>query len=131
MNKAFIFDMDGVIVDSERAWEKYAKGFFSELVGIEIAEKVGDLIGMTVNEAYEKSVQHGLSMDKNAFQKKFDEKAAFVYSKAKISERIDGLTDKLAQLGFKLGLFHHLEKTGLTMFYQDFRSETNLNTSYR
>lgn len=104
MNRAFIFDMDGVIVDSENAWKKYAKKFFVQLVGAEIAEKVGDLIGMTVNGAYEKAVSNGLSMGKEEFVQAFDKKAAYVYSKATITKGIGALVEKLIELGFKLGL---------------------------
>lgn len=104
MNRAFIFDMDGVIVDSENAWKTHGKGFFEQLVGEEIAQKVGDLIGLTVREAYEKSVHHGLSMPKEEFSKAFNEKAAYVYSKASIAPGVNELARKLVELGFKLAI---------------------------
>ena len=33
MNKAFIFDMDGVIVDSESIWISYEEKFLTKLIG--------------------------------------------------------------------------------------------------
>ena len=42
MNQTFIFDMDGVIVDSEQGWGLYGKGLSEKFFGKEIAEKLND-----------------------------------------------------------------------------------------
>ena len=43
-------------------------------------------------------------MNKNDFVKKYDEKAAYIYSKASLTKNINKLGEKLISLGFKLGL---------------------------
>lgn len=68
MNKAFIFDMDGVIVDSEKAWEKYENGFLEKILGEKISDKVGDTIGVSVNTVYSKASAFGFDMPREKFQ---------------------------------------------------------------
>lgn len=103
-NRAFIFDMDGVIINSEQAWLLYGNTFLSELLGEKIASKVGDTIGMTVNEVYDIAVKEGFSMDKQKYFGLYDKQAAYIYSRATITPDIDKLAERLVVLGFQLGL---------------------------
>lgn len=104
MNKAFIFDMDGVIVDSENAWRKYGNGFLANLFGKEISDKIGDTIGLTVNTVYDKAISFGATINKDDYLKAYDKQSAYNYSKANITEGVDPLVAKLISLNFKLGL---------------------------
>lgn len=103
-NRAFIFDMDGVIINSEQAWLLYGDTFLSELLGEKIANKVGDTIGMTVNEIYDIAVKEGFSIDKQKYFELYDKQAVYIYSKAAITPDIDKLAERLIALGFTLGL---------------------------
>lgn len=104
MNKAFIFDMDGVVIDSENSWEKYGGNFLQNLLGKEITEKIGDTIGMTVNTIYDIAVENGFSIDRKDYYKLYDKRAAYVYSKSQLTPGIENLAAKLISLGFKIGL---------------------------
>ena len=104
MNKAFIFDMDGVVIDSENAWDKYGGNFLQNLLGKEITDKIGDTIGMTVNTIYDIASKNGFSMDREEYFKLYDKRAADVYSKSQLTPGIEKLAEKLISLGFKIGL---------------------------
>lgn len=104
MNKAFIFDMDGVIVNSEQAWVKYGSTFLEDLFGAEIAQKIGYPIGLTISLIYEKALQNGFSMDKNKYLEIYDKQAAYIYSKANITEGVEKLAQTLLKSGYKIGL---------------------------
>ena len=104
MNKAFIFDMDGVIVDSEKAWVKYDNDFLDKLLGKKLAKKIGDTIGVSVRVIYEKAKALGLEMPREEFQSAYDKTAFSVYDKATITSDIDSLVDFLIKNNFRLGL---------------------------
>ena len=102
--KAFIFDMDGVLIDTERTWMAYGNDFLVNLFGKEIADEIGDTIGMTVNTVYEKAISYGASTNYDEYLKIYDKEAAFIYSKATITGGVEQLVEKLVFLKFKLGL---------------------------
>lgn len=104
MNKAFIFDMDGVMIDSEKAWVKYDNDFLYKLLGKKLAKKIGDTIGVSVRVIYEKAKALGLEMPREEFQSAYDKTAFSVYDKATITPEIDSLVDFLIKNNFRLGL---------------------------
>lgn len=96
--------MDGVVVDTERTWRQYGNNFLASLVGKDIAEKVGDIIGITLTMTYNRAVQHGYTMEKTQFVRLYDQKAEEIYAKAAITPGVDTLATKLLELGFRLAL---------------------------
>lgn len=104
MNKAFIFDMDGVIVDSENAWRKYKGDFFEKLLGKEISDKIGNKIGLTVNTIYNRAKSFGFAMLRKEFQEINDRAALSVYEQVEITPGVNYLIDFLVNNNFKLGL---------------------------
>ena len=105
MNKAFIFDMDGVIIDSEAVWSKREKEFLINLLGQEIYEKIKDhLMGSTTNVIYDLIKQYGGTISKKDFLKEYDRQAMHVYSLSTPTNDINKLLQKLTDLGFRIGL---------------------------
>lgn len=104
MNKAFIFDMDGVIINSENVWVKYEKKFYPQLFGKKIAEKVGNTTGIGLDAIYEKAVSFGFTMNKHEYLNSWNQIAKKVYKEAEITRGLDTLINLLTTQKFKLGL---------------------------
>lgn len=105
MNKAFIFDMDGVIVNSEPIWERYEEQFLPELVGKDVYVKIKDYImGNSVSGIYKAATEWSFNMSKKKFEQIYDRYAEIVYEEAKITDGILELTKKLISMNFTLGL---------------------------
>lgn len=90
MKKAFLFDMDGVLINSEQTWSKHGMGFAEKLYGKDVLIKMGDLVGSSLDHEYAEAKKHGFSMELNEYYKKYDEQAAKMYG---LSEVTDGLLD--------------------------------------
>jgi HAD superfamily hydrolase (TIGR01509 family) len=104
-NKAFIFDMDGVIINSEAVWGKSEKQFLIDLIGEDIYEKIKDhLMGSTTTMIYNLVSQYGSKISKKEFFEEYDKQALHVYSLSTPTENINELLKKLSDLGFKIGL---------------------------
>jgi beta-phosphoglucomutase len=104
MNKAFLFDMDGVLVDSERISIVGDHDFFAGVFGADIADKIGDAMGLSVDTVYQKAVANGASMEKEVYLQKCDERSASIYARADLIAGSDQLAAWLISHGFKLGL---------------------------
>lgn len=105
MNKAFIFDMDGVIVNSETVWKKREKRFLTELLGDSVYKKIKySILGSTTHSIYELACKNGLKIEKDLFIEKFDQQALSVYQESELTKNIDALLSELKLLNFKVGL---------------------------
>ncbi|MBI4067395.1 HAD family phosphatase, partial [Candidatus Gottesmanbacteria bacterium] len=61
-NKAFIFDMDGVIVNSEPVWSRYEEKFMPELMGQDAYGKIKDqILGNSISRIYEAASVYGFN----------------------------------------------------------------------
>ena len=104
MKQAFIFDMDGVLIDSENEWIKLEEDFYPKLFGKELTEKIGNTIGISLDQIYQKACRFGFSMERAPFDAYWDKIAKKVYSTAPITENIDILGDYLIQNNIHLGI---------------------------
>jgi HAD superfamily hydrolase (TIGR01509 family) len=104
MNRAFIFDMDGVIVDSETTWLKNESDSLEKILGKELAGKIGDTTGLSVKSVYEHAKELGFSMPYEKFQEIYDVVAFRVYDHAAITSDIEKLVEFLVSQQFKIGI---------------------------
>lgn len=78
--KAVVFDMDGVIVDSEAQWKELEDEFFRSAAPSWREEHHDRIVGLGVEDVYDFLVrEHGLSMGKVEFLHRSDKMARKVY----------------------------------------------------
>ena len=105
MNKAFIFDMDGVLVDSERAWEGKEHKLLANIFGDNFARNLDNtLIGTSIRDTYEQASAKGTSVSYEMFKERYDEMAQKVLASAKITDGLNAIGQYLIKMNYKLGL---------------------------
>jgi len=104
MNKAFLFDMDGVIIDSEPSWEEVENEYLTVLFGKEVAEKMGSLVGIGLAGLMERAASLGAVFDHSHVTETFEEIARKVYTQSPITEGINELVSKLVSANFRIGI---------------------------
>jgi HAD superfamily hydrolase (TIGR01509 family) len=103
--KAVIFDMDGVIVDTENQWAEAEKEIYQEATGENIDPE--QFSGMSITNTYnELSEKFGTRISGEEFFQLYDERAEKIYTrKASIREGMKDLVDELgSRNGLKLGM---------------------------
>ena len=104
-NKAFIFDMDGVLIDSERSWEEDETRLLEELFGKDMIAKTGrTLVGGSIRDTYDRVHALGTKVSYDEYVRRYDEAAKIVLDRAHITPGVEALAKKLTQWGFSLGL---------------------------
>jgi len=104
-NKAFIFDMDGVLIDSERSWEEDETHLLENLFGKEMVVKTGrTLVGGSIRDTYDRVHALGTKVTYDEYVRRYDEAAKIVLDRAHITPGVEVLAKKLTQWGFALGL---------------------------
>ena len=104
MSKAFIFDMDGVLVDSEHGWLPFETPMLERVLGKEMTAKVGDTTGLGLEKLYEKARALGSTITKEEIVTGYNSVVNDVYAHAPLTQGSNALAEKLIAMGFKLGL---------------------------
>jgi mannitol-1-/sugar-/sorbitol-6-/2-deoxyglucose-6-phosphatase len=104
MNRAFIFDMDGVLINDESIWENKKQAMYGELFGPEIHEKLGSTLGINMDSVYERALNTGTKVDKAKFIEEFHKLAGDIYSTTPIPQGTKELAEALLQLGYHIGI---------------------------
>ncbi len=104
MNRAFIFDVDGVLVNNESMWEEAKKEIYVKNFGQEIFEKLGSTLGLDMEAIYKKAVAHGSNVSKDKLFETFFKYAIDIYQNAPLTPGIQELGNTLIKLGYKLGI---------------------------
>ncbi|MBW3538247.1 HAD family phosphatase [Candidatus Parcubacteria bacterium] len=104
MKKAFIFDLDGVLIDDEKIWETKKQKMYRDLFGDEITEKMGSTLGINMDGIYKLASTAGAKTDKESFLKAFYDLAQDIYQTAPIPVGLDKLATSLKELGYRMGI---------------------------
>ncbi len=104
MKKAFIFDMDGVIVDSENAWLPFEDALLIRLLGKETRQKIGGTVGVSMEGVYDQAKEAGSLVEWREFRKEYDDVASKVYNSVLITPGTDDLLGFLATHSFAIGV---------------------------
>lgn len=102
--RLFVFDMDGVLVGSEKEWVEEESTFLDDLLGKEISRRIGDTIGISMGEIYQKAYALGFRMDRAEYDRRYNETAIRVYARCTISIGTDVLVNYLGTHGWHLAL---------------------------
>jgi HAD superfamily hydrolase (TIGR01509 family) len=104
MQKAFIFDMDGVLVDGEALWEAGKPKVYLNYFGPEIAAQIGPTTGLSRDVIMQKAEALGAKFPHEDFLRDFHAVGDNVYSNAPLTAGIEKLGPVLKELGYRLGI---------------------------
>jgi beta-phosphoglucomutase-like phosphatase (HAD superfamily) len=105
MKKAFIFDLDGVIINSEPVWERVEQKFLTQLFGAEIYNKIQkEILGSNLNSIYDSAKKIGFAGSKTDFLNAYDGQAEKVYESSNLTNHIDDFIEYLTKKNFILGI---------------------------
>ena len=102
--KAFIFDVDGVIIDTESAWEEAKKDIYSNNLEPEILAKLGPTLGVSIEGIYNRAADLGSKVSKAQLLEAFHQKAKNIYVTARITPGLERLAQTLVDLGVVMGV---------------------------
>lgn len=118
--KALIFDMDGVMIDSEIHWGIDERSFIKGLVTHWDSRDQARITGMSPRGVYELLCQeYGLNLTWEEYKPRFDEVGALVYSKAQL---LDGFLEfiKSVKIHYRTAVASSADKKNIKLILDRF-----------
>lgn len=105
-NKAFLFDMDGVLADTVKCWDEQKPYIFSEIFGPKISEQLLAMNwrGKHILEIYKAGMILGYSQSEQTFLAEMDRLAKNIYAIAQLSEGLEDLLNWLSTNQYKIAV---------------------------
>jgi sugar-phosphatase len=104
MRKAFIFDLDGVLINDEAIWENKKQDMYEQLFGADIHHKLGSTLGINMDGIYERAQSVGATIEKKSFIDEFYKLAEDIYNTAPIPDGTEDLAKSLIALGYRIAI---------------------------
>lgn len=105
MKKAFFFDMDGVLADSEGEWNRLGyDNLLKEHFGEELFAKVKTISGVSIKDLFDNFVSAGWRGDYQSFHEANMRMAEKIYDTIPLSPNIEELIDALIERDFVIGI---------------------------
>jgi HAD superfamily hydrolase (TIGR01509 family) len=101
-----LFDMDGVLVDSETYWDRFESAWVFETAVATGSPAHGEVTGMSFREIYEYlDREYGTAVSKSAFVAKYEERAESLYADdVELTPGTRALFDGLRDAGRAVGI---------------------------
>ena len=127
--EAVVFDLDGVIVDTEKYWSEAENEIYRKATGEEL--EPSELSGMTISNTYEYlSGEYGTQLSFEEFFDMYEERAREVYmEKAELMPGFQSLIEELGEKGILIGVATGSYWTDLVIerFDLDFDAKSDAN----
>jgi len=104
MAKAFIFDLDGVLIDDEIIWDVHKRELYIRLFGEMVAKAMDSTVGLSMEAIYEKAVECGGGTTKQSFIDEFYKLGDNIYATAPIPDGLSELVDVLKEYNYRIGI---------------------------
>lgn len=105
MHRAVVFDMDGVIVDTEQYWIEAEEGILAAALPDGHGVDPHDITGINVHDQYDMLAEdHDLQVSREEYFDLFDREAEGVYEKADLMPGFHDLLSAIENRGLPLGL---------------------------
>lgn len=104
MQKAFLFDLDGVLINSELVWENHKKVIFEKYLGKDVTQKLGSTLGINMDKIFEQAVALGATVDKKVLFDAFFETAKSVYAESPLTKNLHLIFSYLKTHNYRIGI---------------------------